>query len=507
MVDGRRGLRAACITGGLLALASLPGPCGPLVFVALVPLFREMRSGVTPRRAALWGFVSGLLFMGASFGWALAASLRVGVSLAAAFLFAVPVLAAFFGSFLAFVAAIARRSPAFGLAAAPGIWVTLEYARSQEWLLSVPWAQLGYALADQPWLSQGAAWVGLYGLSFWVVAVNAVLASLPRIAPGLRGAALLVLSVPLLPSLGLLDPPVSGETIRVAAVQPHLTESQRRDGARFDENLATLVDYSESALAEPADLVAWPESAYQRPMRARGDAFLAVLSRDLETPILTGVWSAPEGGRLWRNAAVLASGDGTVRPVAEKVHPVPVYERAADGPVSRWLAGHGLWTGAFEPGRPSAPATLRLADGGAVPIGVLVCIDSSYPEVARDLRRAGARLFLSIANESQTGAWSAALHARATRLRAVENRAPLVRVSNDGTSLWIDDRGRVAASLPAGEATSGAHALALAGAAPPVVNVDDAHVAGLSAASAAAAGLLALRTRSLRKPNRRSRDR
>jgi apolipoprotein N-acyltransferase len=242
-------------------------------------------------------------------------------------------------------------------------------------------------------------------------------------------------------------------------------------------------------------------------MRARGDAFLAVLSRDLETPILTGVWSAPEGGRLWRNAAVLASGDGTVRPVAEKVHPVPVYERAADGPVSRWLAGHGLWTGAFEPGRPSAPATLRLADGGAVPIGVLVCIDSSYPEVARDLRRAGARLFLSIANESQTGAWSAALHARATRLRAVENRAPLVRVSNDGTSLWIDDRGRVAASLPAGEATSGAHALALAGAAPPVVNVDDAHVAGLSAASAAAAGLLALRTRSLRKPNRRSRDR
>jgi apolipoprotein N-acyltransferase len=507
MVDGRRGLRAACISGGLLGVASLPGPCGPLAFVALVPLFRQMGGGIAPRRAALWGFVAGLLFMGASFGWALAASARVGVSLAAAYSFAVPVLAAFFGSFLAIVAAIARRSAAWSLAAAPGIWVALEYARSQEWLLSVPWAQLGYSVADHPFLAQGAGWLGLYGLSFWVVAVNAVLASLPRIAPNARAFALAALALPLVPSLALLEAPDARASLRVAAVQPHLTESERRDGRRFDENLAALVGYSNAALAEPADLVAWPESAYQRPMRARGDAFLAVLARDLETPILTGVWSAPERGRLWRNGAVLADGDGSVRPVAEKVHPVPVYERAADGPVSRWLEARGLWSGAFEPGRPSAPAKLRLADGSEVAIGVLVCIDSSYPEIARGLRRAGARVLLSIANEAQTGPWSAALHARATRLRAIENRVPVVRVSNDGSSLWIDDRGRIVAELPAGRAAAGAHSLALAGPPPPAVKVDDAQVAGASAASAFAAALLALRARPVRKPNRRSRVR
>jgi apolipoprotein N-acyltransferase len=507
MVDGRGGLRAACIAGGLLGIASLPGPYGPLAFVALVPLFRQMRGGVTPRRAGLWGFVAGLLFMGASFGWALAASAEIGTSLAAAYFFAVPVLAAFFGSFLALVAAIARRSPAWSLAAAPGIWVALEFARSQEWLLSVPWAQLGYALADHPWLAQGAAWVGLYGLSFWVIAVNAVLAGLPRFAPPLRAAALAALALPVVPSAALLGDAPARETLRIAAVQPHLPERDRRDGARFDENLATLFAQSTRALAEPADLVAWPESAYQRPMRARGDWFLALLARDLETPIVTGVWSAPEHGRRWRNGAVLADGGGAVRPVAEKVHPVPVYERAADGPVSRWLAARGLWTGTFEPGRPSAPAKLRLAGGGEVAIGVLVCIDSSYPEVARDLRRAGARLFLSIANESQTGPWSAALHARVARFRAIENRAPLVRVSNDGSSLWIDDRGRIVAALPAGRAAEGAHALGLAGAAPPIVRIDDASLAGFSALSAVLAALAAFRSPSVPKSNRRSRVR
>jgi apolipoprotein N-acyltransferase len=128
-------------------------------------------------------------------------------------------------------------------------------------------------------------------------------------------------------------------------------------------------------------------------------------------------------------------------------------------------------------GRPPEPVSLETGRGGTISIAALVCIDSSHPELARSVRRAGARLIVSIANEASTGAWSAALHARAARLRAIENRVPVVRVANTGPTLWIDEHGRVAAGLAAGTAGSGSHALALAGRPPPHVYLGDGAIA------------------------------
>ena len=306
-----------------------------------------------------------------------------------------------------------------------------------------------------------------------------------------RAALAAAACVPLAPALGLLAAPPAGDALRVVAVQPHLSEAERRDPRRFHANLGVLHAGSRRALSEPADLVVWPESAYQRPLGDGGDAFLGALAHDLGTPLLTGVWMAPEPGRAgWRNAAVLALPDGVTLPAAEKEHPVPVYERRPDGAAARALAAAGLWSGRFEPGRPAAPVRLPLASGGSVSVGVLVCIDASYPEIARRLRARGARLLVAIANEAGTGRWSAELHARATRLRAVENRVPIVRVANTGPSLWIDDRGRDAAALPAGRAAAGASALALAGPPPPFVSLGDAPLAAGAALSALAACLV-----------------
>jgi apolipoprotein N-acyltransferase len=129
------------------------------------------------------------VYFGVGFGWVPQAT----SSGLAAYLLALPLLAAVFGGFAALVAALGRRSPRLALAAAPGLWVALEYARSQEWVLSVPWAHLGYGLAEWPVLVQGASCFGLYGLSFWIVATNAGWLLLPRLPARLRAAAALVL--------------------------------------------------------------------------------------------------------------------------------------------------------------------------------------------------------------------------------------------------------------------------------------------------------------------------
>jgi apolipoprotein N-acyltransferase len=488
---------AALLSGALLAGASVPAPAGALAFVALVPLLRALAAAPPPGRAFRDGGLAGLVYFGVGFGWLFQAEVDGGLALPAAYALGVPALAGGTGLFAVAVALLARRSPALALAAAPGVWVAIEYVRSEEWALAVPWNHLGYALADQPALMQGASVFGLYGLSAWLVAVNAGLLWMARTRGAARPLLAAALATPLLPALPLLgDAPEAGAgRLRVAAVQPALAERERHVPERLQPNLRRLLDLTEP-VAAAADLVVWPESAWERALGPGGDAFLAAIAHGLEAPLLTGVWRAPAADApSWRNAAVLATRDGRTPVVAEKVHPVPVYERAPDGPLARLLARAGLWTGVFARGAAREP--LVLPGPAPVRVGVLVCVDASHPEIARAARAAGAQLLVAIANEAGSGAWSAALHARAARLRAVENRVPVVRVANTGPTLWIDAHGRVRAALAPGEAASAVHTVELAG--PPRARPRDAAVAAgcfLSALAMGAARFLPADSRS-----------
>ena len=163
------------------------------------------------------------------------------------------------------------------------------------------------------------------------------------------------------------------------------------------------------------------------------------------------------------NSAALSLPGGHILRVADKVHPAPVYERRPGTAFSRALATAGLWPGGVTPGSAPGLFEVPLADGRALPVGVLICFDSSFPALARDLQQRGARLLVEISNLIETGSWSARQHALSARLRAVETGLPLVRVGNLGASEWIDRRGHRLAALPAGVPSVASHALPAAG--------------------------------------------
>ena len=73
--------------------------------------------------------------------------------------------------------ALVRRatgSTRLALAAAPVFWAALELAAAR--ITSVPWDQLGYSQVDNALVNQLAPWTGVYGISFLLVAVNALIA-------------------------------------------------------------------------------------------------------------------------------------------------------------------------------------------------------------------------------------------------------------------------------------------------------------------------------------------
>jgi apolipoprotein N-acyltransferase len=406
----------------LLALASLPGPFGPLAFVALVPLLYAIDCGMSPRDAARAGLLAGLLFFGVGFGFVPFVAVAEGPALPVAWTAGVVMLSVSLGALACLLAVLRRVHRAVPLWVAPAAWLSLEYLRSQD-LIGIPWLHLGYALADHPALVAPAALAGVYGVSAWVVAVNAVLVASRWMAPA-RAAPLLVgISLPLL--AWPLGPPSStgdGE-LRLAAVQPDVAESERHTPAAFHSNLRGLLELSEATAVEKPDLLVWPESAFERVVAPGGDAFLMAVTNGLEVPLLTGVWHQTAGGGL-RNSALLVGSDGEQTWAAEKAHPIVVYERAPTTFVSRTLARLGLWSGRFEPGTHPGPITLQ-GSGSSTPVGVLVCIDTSYPALARDLRRRRSCALRSCASRirarlsgSTRGAVRCMLCPRATRRAA-----------------------------------------------------------------------------------------
>ncbi|MDJ0864531.1 MAG: apolipoprotein N-acyltransferase [Myxococcota bacterium] len=485
------------LTGLLLVLATAAIGVGWLGFVALAPLLAVSLGAWRVRSAAAAGLVAGLVFYGVGFSW-VPRMYGGGAVMLAAWALSVPLLASSLAAWSAGLAWLRRRWGAgIAAAAAPAAWMALELLRSSG-PLGIPWLHLGHAVAEHPALAQLAALGGVHLLSGWLAAVGAtVVMALRTRQRALRWAPAAVFAPGLvfgLVSLSAADATDRAE-LRVAAVQPNLAPERRHVRARFDANLRQLLALSERASEDGADVVVWPESAWEQPLTPGSALFLGSIAKTLGTPLLSGA-REPLGAGVRRNAAVLADTDGAASLVGEKARPLPLYERAPESDWERALAARGWWPGRVRPAARPSVATLRTRHGEPVPVGLLICADAAHPELARTLRHSGARVLVGLANEAETGAWSARQHAVLVRLRAIETRAPFVRVANTGPSVWIDAYGRERARLDGRAAAAASASVRLAEAPPPFV--DWGH--GPFLAAACATPLLAARRRRSRIP-------
>ncbi len=77
-------------------------------------------------------------------------------------------------------------------------------------------------------------------------------------------------------------------------------------------------------------------------------------------------------------------------------------------------------------------------------LGVLVCYEAIFPELARDSVRQGSDLLVNVTNDAWFGNSSAPWqHLAMVRFRAVENRVWIARAANTGISAFIAPSGRM----------------------------------------------------------------
>jgi apolipoprotein N-acyltransferase len=313
-------------------------------------------------------------------------------------------------------------------------------------LTGFPWLPLAAALAPWPATIQGAAYLGVYGLSgllAWLAVWLAVPGPLTRQAliAVLAGAALFVAG-----NQRLGSPPARDGVAHVTIVQGNVEQDQKWDPELQAATLEKYLGLTAKATGNaPTDLVVWPETAMpfffqdQGPLAHRLTQYVT----DTGVPILFGAPAhepRADGSQAYINRAYLVTRAG-VAGSYDKEHLVPFGEYV---PLGRYLTFiHKLVAGVgdFRPGSHQSP--LRT---GRLALGVLICYEAIFPELAQQRVEAGANLLINISNDAWFGDSPAPRqHLDLALLRAVEQGRAIIRGTNTGISAAIDPRGRILA--------------------------------------------------------------
>jgi len=413
------------------------------------------------------GFVHTLVFVFTSVPWiATVLSVHGGLSRVGgwAILFLIAsIMGILTGAFAWCVRRLARRSLVLACVGAPFLWVTFEFALAHLPEISFPWNLLGYPASANLALLQLATITGIWGLSFVVAAFNALLgwttsASAPPLkirAAVLTVAALLILAIM---AFGPRFIPRTAAGHFARAVQPNFPEAMEYPADWFKAHVRDLEEIEELSLApsnHSTDLLVWPEApapfSFEDPQFARHASLLAI---HFQHPFLAGVieWKpAPEssaGGHAALapyNSAILLDPQGQMVFTYDKIHLVPFGEYEPFPLIHHVVASVSSEVGGFRKGTKYSVEQLS----GGYTFGTFICYEAIYPGEIRRFAANGAELFVNLSNDGWFGRSAAPeQHLRMARVRGVENRRWLLRVTNNGITVSVDPYGRIFRPLP-----------------------------------------------------------
>jgi apolipoprotein N-acyltransferase len=342
----------------------------------------------------------------------------------------------------------------------PSCWLLTEWLRSWQ-ALGGPWAVFGVSQWQHPAVLALAAVGGVWLISFALVLANVaivlVIEALPRMMPGatwrpglaVLGVAAAVASVgagPLAFALTQASPAVREAT--VAMVQPGIVGNAVTRVDASERLTAGLSRSGELSGVKP-DLIVWGESstAVDLTLPQNRDQLqkLAALAREDGADLLVSQ-DAIVPGKGHEKWSVLV-GPAGIKGIYIKTRLVPFGEYIPFRQQLGWLTK--ISRAAASNMIPGTGAHLLYATdraGRPLPIGVLVCFESAFPDMSRVDTDLGAQLIVyQSATSTFQGTWGPDQHASLSSVRAAETGRPAVQTALTGVTAAFDARGRLLA--------------------------------------------------------------
>lgn len=327
------------------------------------------------------------------------------------------------------------------LALFPSIWVLAEWLRS--WVLTgFPWLFLGYSQVDTQ-LRAFAPVIGVYGLSFLLVFISAMLIVLLKGARKEKFAMLLLLGLVWLGTKALmhanytntLKPPIS-----VSLIQGNIPQSLKWDAEQAAKTLKTYEELNRTQMRHT--LIVWPEAAVPI-FKSQARTYLNRLNTHLKQKdqiLITGI-PVDQWPNFYNGIVMLGIAQGEYF----KIHLVPFGEYYP----LKWLVSPlfdylKIPMSDLTPG----PSAQPLLDAHGLSIAPFVCYEIAYPQQVLTQAKQ-AELLITLTDDSWFGnSVAAAQHLEIAQLRALETQRYLLFSTNSGISAIINPNGELIAHLP-----------------------------------------------------------
>jgi apolipoprotein N-acyltransferase len=435
----QRRMGASALSGVLLALTFPAFDIGALALVALVPLIWAWRNA-TPARAALYGFVFGVVFAGILLYWLWYFGIVAIVPLVAGW--------AAYTALTGYLVGCLNRAGLRSSWLIAAAWVVPEALRGRWPFGGLPWGDLGVALHDFPPARAVASWGGVALVSFVLVVFNAYLVELAVAVRGQGRRSIVVATA----GVGAVVVLVAGADVaryqthpsgelRVAMLQGnnqdrYLTTEEKRSGYLTEQHFALA-----NQLRGRYDLVVFPESSLDEfspesnpALRSRLVAVGAEHGADV---LANAAVPAPDGREFNQN--VLYTPDGRLTGTYSKEHLVPFGEYVPFRSLVDWTGIVDRIPYDFTPGK---KRTIFNVKGHR--LATVICFESAFGPLVRDFVDRGAEVVVvSTNNRSYRRSGNSAQHIAQTQMRAAETGRPFVQASISGMSAVIDADGDV----------------------------------------------------------------
>jgi len=477
-----RFLAYSILSALLLILSYEPIGFFPLSFFAFVPLLileKESResSNSNSINLILFSSLTFILWNTGCIWWIWNAS--EGGAIAAIIINSIPMLVPFY---LLNLSAYRNGKPNYNLFIFS--WIAIEILQFN-WDLAFPWLILGNVFSN---FTQGVQWyeyTGVLGGSFLILSINIKLFNwiINYLNGNFVGKELKLFNIifiwifcPFLGSYFVLDSfkeykkIYPSKTVNTLVVQPNIDPyTEKFNAETYPTQLAKMIVLAESKINPQTQLVVFPETAlvgglYEQELE--NDALIQICKSFIEKHpginLLSGAdtyktypkdqMNIPITARFYPsiqqyidayNTALFIQPGAAIQ-IYHKNKMVPGVEKMPYPLVFGFLEKMAIDLGGTSGSLGSDGESKVFESKHHLKIAPIICYESVFPDFVSSYKSKGADLFCIVTNDAWWGNTPGyKQHLSYAKLRAIENRTPIVRCANTGISGFISDEGEI----------------------------------------------------------------
>jgi apolipoprotein N-acyltransferase len=435
----------AIISGIAIGITYHPFNIGFLAWIGFTPLLHIFIHGDS-KSNVINGYIFGLTYNLTAFYWIGSNSgadiITVISSLIAAVLY-LSIYWSFAGLIFSIIPAYQRRP--IGNFLFPFLIVTIEWFRSFG-PLGFPWANLALTQSKYIYILQILEITGSYGISFIVISINVIIYNALKkkafIKDGLIPVIVLLIGISLVGLARIKSLNETRKEIKAAIVQPNIDPNikwqEKKKIISFMDSL-----HHEAAKLNP-DIIVFPESALPSYLTIdyKTRKMLQETVNKYSIPLLTGTIDVVKENGItnYYNSAMWLTPNSDFKTYS-KIHLVPFAEYDLFPEIFHpltWL-NINIHRGSFKSGN-----EYKIFNYKNISFSDIICYESSIPRIVREFVLRGSELLIIQTNDGWIGnSYGPHQHFELARLRAIENRIPVLRSANTGISGIIKPDGTV----------------------------------------------------------------